>query len=983
MQIRGWHIDGFGVLHDYRVEDIPAGLTVFSGPNEAGKSTLLAFIRGMLFGFVPGPGGVDTYPPLRGGHHGGQITLADGEGATYVVARTGTRRGARITRDGEPMPDDTLASLLGGTDRHLFDAVFAFNLADLQALEHLGHAEIQEHLTLTGIAGAARSPAQAIRSLAARRAALGTDGRLAGRADRGQDPLADVTARLARAREALVAYDDVRVAEREAGERIASLDAALRAARAERDEASLALRLWPAWRSRQEAEAALDEVPDVDPVADQAEQIDGLVTDIADYGAAIERLGSAAARRDEAAAAIEARLRDLGPDWDRSRLRDTGDTTAIRQVAAGFADRVERAELAAEAAAREVLAARGRVTREVRERAELESAIAAGTAGIDEEALLGRQAAIRRMRARRADLTSGILQVQVARTTLDGLEELRFQAATSPGTGGTLWLGRLLAVAGLVLLALAIWAGVGDDLAPAAAYAAGGIVALVLGAALISQVRRGERDRKERQGRIGARYAAALATLEEQTVRLANVRTGMAVDAAAAGCSPEPTSTELEEADRKAADALQSLREAESRRHDLDAMAERVREAEAAADSRVVEQSDRVRERDAIVGEWKAWLFTTPLPSTLPPRGILAFLDLVDSGRQRLETETAAIEDASTLQATVERVEGTLADVSGNLRAGTGGSTHVPNGGAVHSDGPTAFERGEPTVEAIRSLAARLEVERERQGQREALRAAIRTADAQMAAIATDADPGPIRDRLAEGDPDRWRGQIDVATSVERETTEALATARREATEASVRRRALEVSTEVADLELERNALLAERAIARREATVLAMAEGLLREMVARVERERQPEVLRLASGLFERITDGQYRRVFREVGGAGGLAIKANDGSVRPPGALSRGTLEQLYLALRLGLAVAFVPRVGKLPLVLDDVLVNFDPERALGVARALQDVARDRQVLLFTSQPATVDVMRSVEGGVAHFAMARHGTGGDWVDR
>ena len=40
MRLRGWHVEGFGVLHDFRVEDLADGLTIVYGPNESGKTSL-------------------------------------------------------------------------------------------------------------------------------------------------------------------------------------------------------------------------------------------------------------------------------------------------------------------------------------------------------------------------------------------------------------------------------------------------------------------------------------------------------------------------------------------------------------------------------------------------------------------------------------------------------------------------------------------------------------------------------------------------------------------------------------------------------------------------------------------------------------------------------------------------------------------------------------------------------------------------------
>ena len=50
MRIRNLHIDGFGHFADKTIE-FDAGLVVLHGSNEAGKSTLINFIRTILFGF--------------------------------------------------------------------------------------------------------------------------------------------------------------------------------------------------------------------------------------------------------------------------------------------------------------------------------------------------------------------------------------------------------------------------------------------------------------------------------------------------------------------------------------------------------------------------------------------------------------------------------------------------------------------------------------------------------------------------------------------------------------------------------------------------------------------------------------------------------------------------------------------------------------------------------------------------------------------
>ena len=62
-----------------------------------------------------------------------------------------------------------------------------------------------------------------------------------------------------------------------------------------------------------------------------------------------------------------------------------------------------------------------------------------------------------------------------------------------------------------------------------------------------------------------------------------------------------------------------------------------------------------------------------------------------------------------------------------------------------------------------------------------------------------------------------------------------------------------------------------------------------------------------------------------------------------------SDGTMDQLYLALRLAVAEELTP---KAPLVLDDVLVRFDDRRMAEAVKILRDLAKNRQVILFSCQ-------------------------------
>jgi hypothetical protein len=115
-------------------------------------------------------------------------------------------------------------------------------------------------------------------------------------------------------------------------------------------------------------------------------------------------------------------------------------------------------------------------------------------------------------------------------------------------------------------------------------------------------------------------------------------------------------------------------------------------------------------------------------------------------------------------------------------------------------------------------------------------------------------------------------------------------------------------------------------------------------------ERDRQPDALRDASAFLTRLTAGRYQRVWTRLGEQA-LQIDAGDGRTLTVEALSRGTREQLFLALRLALVSAYARRGVRLPVVLDDVLVNFDEEHVQLAGGVLREfAAAGHQVLVFT---------------------------------
>jgi uncharacterized protein YhaN len=115
-------------------------------------------------------------------------------------------------------------------------------------------------------------------------------------------------------------------------------------------------------------------------------------------------------------------------------------------------------------------------------------------------------------------------------------------------------------------------------------------------------------------------------------------------------------------------------------------------------------------------------------------------------------------------------------------------------------------------------------------------------------------------------------------------------------------------------------------------------------------EKHRQPETLQEASGYLSQLTGGKYTRIWTPLA-HDILFVDTADGQPLSVQVLSRGTREQLFVSLRLALVSAYARRGIHLPMILDDVFVNFDAGRTRIACRVLRDFARQgHQLLVFT---------------------------------
>ena len=135
------------------------------------------------------------------------------------------------------------------------------------------------------------------------------------------------------------------------------------------------------------------------------------------------------------------------------------------------------------------------------------------------------------------------------------------------------------------------------------------------------------------------------------------------------------------------------------------------------------------------------------------------------------------------------------------------------------------------------------------------------------------------------------------------------------------------------------------------EYEAISIALDALKRANTQLQERFSPELNRRAGEWMARLTGGKYAAVSltRELEAA---ALERDSVLPRRSLALSRGTVDQLYLAVRLAVCQLCLPGEDPAPLVLDDALVTFDDRRMALALDALAELGRERQILLFTCQ-------------------------------
>lgn len=991
MRVRRLVLDELGHFRGHQVElDAPPGaLRVVVGPNEAGKSTLRAGIRAALFGIE---GSYLQGTPKAAVRLAAELDTADG--AELVVVRHGGR--AARDGDGHPIDPDVLSKSLG-VDRALFDT-----------LCHLGHDELRRHgaallqddgdvgTLLFGAVLGGPAVIDTLERLEAEASAIYTPRARTRRINELLSSLTEADAVLA---EATVAADHY--AERlERRDWVRDRLTTLRADRAERvalrRDHERILAIAPQLAHRADLQRQVDRLGGAGPRA-TAPQVDVIRSRTASRERALsERVRVAGSlervRSEVRSVAPDERLLDAAPDIDRLAER-------LESFRSDLADLDEPAPAARSGVAADVDPApleealvdtQGAVTTlELLDESDarldgLEGLVATrlaalGAGDLQPELLIGLPVPSRseteavlavseRDAARIADLTDRIADLEHQRDEVaSSLAELEAHAtvpdlaevAAARARRDEAWSrarGRLVGEP---------WPdddpGITDrsvvDEVDAALSTADELADRVLSdterATLVRAARESLTSLDERLARLAHDLTEAEARLATASSAWADRWEGLPIAA------PTPAEAtrwhdDWERMIELVADTNRTRAEVERRRHSVRVASDRLRAVLAVAGVEIspdaglaalrarvealvadlaslraeIERRELARQRVELV---RARL--EPMLDLLPEGDRSADADAVSALRRLLALALTERDRRDHLLARERELAEELADIESTIAADDEHLARVAKQLGVETGQlDTVAERSEQ-IERLDEQLAQVEV-------------LVREAGGEL-----DADGG-----IDTAERERW---IEVLGDEIAQLDEEIEAHNRELGELEVELSRIGGGEAAADAASRRQEILAELDTVVEDYTVLRLAHGLLERVVAETGSGRHDELLDRAGELLTILTDGAAVALDVEEHPEGRQAVVVRaDGSRRGPGQLSDGTLDQLWLALRLAGVEYHLERRGPVPLVVDDALVHFDDRRASAALEVLGHLAERTQVICLTHHPHLVEL-------------------------
>lgn len=1023
MRIHELEIDRFGVWNHVSLPLGDDGLTVFYGPNEAGKSTLLRFVRGVLYGFQPAD-------EIEAGRRSARVQCAgtlkvSADGQTYRIRRVsqpGTRGKLEVNGRAIEQHDPLIQQLTGGASESLFQDVFAISLRELQQLSTLQGDEVAQLIYAVSLG---RAGEQLMRAGSAMQ--TGIDRFISSESRKGEIPallqeLAEVDRELERIGQPVQRH--VRL-----GDQIVKHETSVEQLKRKQSQLQHDLRgyqtlsrVWEPWNQHRQLREQLDQLPVTRLDAELLSRFDAMELELSEIDARRKKLIEEAKRLqkqaqdiklrpelEEQACAIEhLQQQSSGMQQLEQQLREPRNTDAAeQQVIQPFVSRLEghwnaqrvKSASLSPADIHELIqvgeaykqANRSR-TRTAKRYKRLASSLKQEEHGALDQKIGAngpspeQQRAETRKRIEELEsLRSLTIRKEHLQKTVDMLPEMQsirpVEQQLPPLFYGVLWFfgisGVVLCLSGLYGAAHGLVVGGWHAAIIGACYSLLGLGALGTCWTLKQHFSRqqfriadfdADRQRIERE----------ISHLEAQ-IQGVKARSLLRPQRTAPGTGPGVLNDE--QLIKQAIDELREELQQLSTTTDRTGRLERLREKMSGMRASLQEHQKRVSRARR---DWTEALRRWGLPETLKMRDAIEQCQLIYDAHVALEEwrRTQLSEEQRRQQLTEfrERVQQLSHQIDGRSLSGRDPFQLISEwhrelqllGERRRERSQLRLSSKEKRREASR-LVEKIERMREQRAlllsqlgvsnrkeiasilasidERAELEAQVRQAQQNLERMTrNEPDLALTEDLLLDYHPEENRQQIQRVEFELLEIDEALQAEYQTIGKLKSELQELEDDRRVAALRFDREQI----ANALREAGESLLAHRVAAEALERLreqlQRERQPQTLRAAGESLRQLTCQKYSSIWAPLGERR-LMVDDDAGASLTIEQLSSGTREQVFLALRLAMIRDFADQGIELPMVLDDVTVNFDQIRTEAAVETLLNVVdRGQQVMLLT---------------------------------
>jgi len=1042
MKLFGLHIDNYGILHDLTLEgdDFQGEPLVLYGLNEAGKSTLLSFIRGVLFGFKAEG---SKAGPVRGGQPGGWLWIEDA-GEVFRIQRQGKGDGKvmvelpDVSREGEGFLHNRL---LHGISPVLFKNVFAIGIDELRKVEDLKKEEINSYIYGAGTGVKPEKLTQAVNMLSSstgqlfnpdRRAHKPEINKLLGELDRLDRKIGELEQQPAR-------YWELKAEQAELEEKQKLLLQEMRELELRRKNLEDLLKARSPWVARQNLGSQLKEQKPVEnfpvdgifrlekfeeqkrermdalrehelasedlqkrlaalPVdRDLLEQgivIRGLDGERMLYAEKLQKLSEEESRSSQLQQQAREQIADLGTGWDEEKVLALDLSLSLRrQVESyGYALRRQEENISGILHDLELTERDYSVKKEALQEINLKLSslpvyenpwplptrvAALEELNVDLQRQNNLQASLDGQRERLAELSS---RKASAEKSLQGMKPSKVPvlislAAVVLGVVGFLLVGS--GAAGFFLLA-------------------GGVGIAILMYVFFRQLAAENAERRKQSGQEAQNLAKELERVLENISRLEQelkkINLRLDENAARLGLTG---GLEVESLPRLRCE-LNEEEKNHSLREDLKKQAEKAGQSLKDALLSLKRMQEKVRTEQErgnfLAGEWEQWRSQKNFPE-LSPVDLVSFLGLAEKAKDSLKKLNASRSECAQIKKYVDSYVARVNPVAQAwLKKEVARETALDlvlrlkelleeeqNKAAAREQAQKELDK---VLTEMQATAAGLkEVE-------DSIQALLSVAQAQnpeefrvlagQAAVQEKLkhDMVSLEDQLlliagSKGEYEKMVLALENSLRTENEEElkrinthlqqieQHINELKDELAEKKMLCAQMEAGEELAKARQKKSMLLEALANKVQDWRVRTLCATLLTLARKKYERERQPGVLLQASRYLSLMTGGRYIRVVAPLDSPDLLEVEQPNGQRVPAQFLSRGAANQLYLALRIALARHYSAIAATLPVILDDVLVDFDPQRLAGSVQVLGEIAADQQVLLFTCHRHILDAI------------------------